>query len=80
MKLTSRDTLRALMAQRGMGMGTLARYVGCSKGFISHLLSGRRGTCTPLLADRIAEALSVPLSILFVPSVSQASDRKVHAA
>lgn len=70
MKLANANTLRALMEQRGMGMGRLARYAGCSKGFISHLLSGRRSTCTPLLAERIAEALDVPLTVLFVPSVS----------
>lgn len=67
MRLTSRDTLRALMGQRDMGMARLARYSGCSKGFVSHLLSGRRTSCTPLLAGRIAEALDVPLNILFVP-------------
>jgi len=75
MRLTSSDTLRALMKQRGLGMGTLARYSGCSKGFISHLLSGRRSTCTPLLAARLAEALEVPMQLLFVPSLSQTADR-----
>lgn len=70
MKLTSADTLRALMAQRGLSYETLARYAGCSKSFVSHLTRGRKTTCTPALAERIAEALSVPLEILFVPSVS----------
>lgn len=70
MRLTSADTLRALMAQREFSVGRLARYAGCSKGFISHLTSGRRRTCTPQLAERIAEALDVPLPILFTPSTS----------
>lgn len=70
MRLTSADTLRALMAQRGFSVGRLARYAGCSKGFISHLMAGRRRTCTPHLAERIVEALDVPLPILFTPSVS----------
>lgn len=75
MRLQSADTLQALMDQRGFSLGRLARYAGCSKGFISHLTSGRRRTCTPKIAERIAEALEVPLSILFVPSTS-ISDRQ----
>lgn len=70
MRLQSPDTLRALMAQRNFSMERLARYSGCSKSFVSHLTAGRKGTCTPELAGRIAEALEVPLEILFVPSVS----------
>jgi transcriptional regulator with XRE-family HTH domain len=70
MRLTSPDTLRALMAQRGLSYETLARYAGCSKSFVSHLTSGRKNTCTPQLAERIAEALQVPLAIIFVPSAS----------
>lgn len=66
MKLTSAATLRALMDQRGFSMSRLGRYAGCSKSFIAHLCSGRKTTCTPQLAERIAEALEVPLDILFV--------------
>lgn len=65
MKLRSADTLRALMEQDGFSLGRLARYADCSKGFISHLLAGRRSSCTPELADRIAEALGVPTTVLF---------------
>ena len=65
MHLTSAETLRALMRQRGMSMSRLARYSGCSKSFISHLCSERKKTCTPRLAARIAESLSVPTEILF---------------
>lgn len=70
MRLQSPDTLRALMAQRNFSMERLARYSGCSKSFISHLTSGRKTTCTDGLGERIAEALEVPLEILFVPSAS----------
>lgn len=70
MRLQSAGTLSALMKQRGFSMSRLARYAGCSKSFISHLIAGRKTTCTPELAERIAEALEVPLSLLFVPSVS----------
>jgi transcriptional regulator with XRE-family HTH domain len=77
MKLTSPDTLRALMAQRGFSLARLARYAGCSKGFISHLTSGRNKTCTPELAYRIAEALEVPTDLLFVAHTSTTSSKTV---
>lgn len=73
MKLQSEATLRALMAQRHFSMERLARYSGCSKSFISHLTSGRKSTCSPELAERIAEALEVPLELLFVSHVSATS-------
>ena len=73
MQLTSRDTLKALIEQRGFSYERLARYAGCSKSFISHLVKGRKSTCTPELAARIAEALSVPLPILFVERASAGS-------
>jgi transcriptional regulator with XRE-family HTH domain len=70
MKLTSPDTLKALMDQKKFSYDRMARYAGCSKSFISHLAAGRKTSCSPLLAENIAEALEVPLSILFVQSVS----------
>lgn len=66
MRVTSPETLQALMRQRGLSIGRLARAAGCSKGFISHLLSGRRRSCTPALAQRITAVLDVPLEIVFV--------------
>lgn len=70
MRLRSPDTMRALMAQYNMSLGLLADYAGCSKGFISHLLAGRRSSCTPLLAERIARSLHVPVEVLFEPKMS----------
>ena len=73
MRLASSDTLRALMAQKGVSHRRLARYCGLAgPGMIDHLVSGRRHSCTPKLAERIAEALDVPLSVLFVPSLPSA--------
>lgn len=70
MKLTSANTLRALMEQKDFSRRRLARYCGlASSGMIDHLLSGRRTSCSPRLAQRIVEALDVPLSVLFVPKV-----------
>lgn len=75
MRLQSTDTLKALMAQRGFSMARLARYAGCSKSFISHLVAGRKTTCTPQLAEHLAEALDVPLELLFMPSTSTVRGR-----
>lgn len=65
MRLRSPATLRALMEQYEFSLSRLARYADCSKGFISHLLAGRRSSCTAQLAERIAEALNVPTEVLF---------------
>lgn len=74
MKLTSANTLRALMEQKAFSRRRLARYCGLAgTGMIDHLLAGRRTSCTPQLAGRIAEALDVPLDILFVPAVPSAA-------
>lgn len=75
MKLTSAETLVALMRQRGVGYEKVARYAGVSKGFISHLAKGRKTTCTKQTADRIAEFLSVPREILFVEQRTTDSGR-----
>lgn len=77
MRLQSADTLKALMAQRDISMGRLARYAGCSKSFISHLTAERKSTCSPALAERIAEALEVPLELLFVSSMDANSSDSV---
>jgi transcriptional regulator with XRE-family HTH domain len=66
--------------RRNFSMARLARYSGCSKSFISHLVAGRKTTCTPELAERIAEALEVPVTLLFVPSESADSGRIIKEA
>ena len=70
MRLRSAETLRALMRQQNLSLSALASAAQCSKSFISHLLAGRRSTCTDELASRIASALDVPVHVLFVPSKS----------
>lgn len=50
------------MTQRG-----LADRIGVDPSFINHLTSGRRATCTPYIAERIAEVLGVPIKVLFLP-------------
>lgn len=80
MKLSSPELLRATMARRNISMSTLARYAGCSKSMIGHLCKGADGgktSCSPDLAERIAEALDVPRELLFVERVST---RRSHVA
>lgn len=79
MKLQSGEILRAFMRQRGISERTLARYAGCSRAFIGHLLHERRTTCTPELAVKIAEALSVPVEGLFMPRMSNGSTQKARS-
>lgn len=73
MKLQSRQVLRAFMQQKGVSLNDLALAAGVSKGFVSHLTSGRRTTCKPLTAVQIARRLDVPLEVLFMPSLSSDS-------
>lgn len=70
MRIRSGKLLAGQMDARRMSQYALASYVGCSRSFISHLVSGRKATCTPDLAERIAEVLGVDLELLFVPSIS----------
>lgn len=70
MRLQSTERLRAFVGaepDKKMSQRRLARYAGVTPGFINHLTSGRRSSCTTLVAQRIAEAIEVPLEILFVP-------------
>lgn len=78
MRLRSRDTLKALMDQYDLSLKDLADFSACSKGFISHLLAGRRSSCTPELAERIARSLHVPVTVLFEPRASTTSTANVN--
>ena len=67
MTLTSTVILAELMATKRFNQARLARYAGCSQSFVSQLLKGKKN-CSPELAQEIAEALEVPLAVLFVAS------------
>lgn len=56
-----RDPSKKMSARR------LAQYVDCHPSMIDGLVTGRKRTCTPELATRIAEVLGVNLDALFVP-------------
>lgn len=79
MKLKSPELLRAFMADKGISGYRLARYVGCHPSFIDHLLAGRRRSCLPKTAERIAEEVGAPLEVLFVVSSSSATRGSVKA-
>lgn len=70
MKLKSAELLRAFVGpepEKKMSGRKLARYAGVDPSFINHLTAGRRKSCTPTVARNIAEALEVPLTVLFDP-------------
>jgi transcriptional regulator with XRE-family HTH domain len=77
MTLTSVENLRELMERKDFSGARLARYAGCSRQFIHQLLTGKKKSMTPRVAENIAEALDVPLGVLFLPSVASASDQNV---
>lgn len=80
MKLKDKSILVAYMdnPRNPYSTGRLAQYAGCSRSFIGHLRTGYKTSCTPQLAQRIAEALGVPLEALFDlrPSAGSGSSSK----
>ena len=76
MQLKSRELLRAFVGDprtdpsKKMSGRRLARYADVHPSFIDHLLTGRRRSCTPKTAELIAEALGVPVTVLFDPRTS----------
>lgn len=75
MKLTSKDTLRALIKQRGLSYAEIGQAAGCHKTMISALVNGHRTSCTAKLGESIARILGVPSEVLFVTSSSAGSGR-----
>lgn len=77
MRLHSAELLRAFVGpepDKKLSQRRLARYAGTHPSFINHLTSGRRRSCEPITAQRIAEAIGVPLEVLFVPEMASASN------
>lgn len=78
MRLTHPPTLKALIDRAGLSNRRLAAGAGCSPTFINSLANGHKTGVTPELAERIAEALDVPLDLLFVPTGSGDSGSDVR--
>lgn len=77
MKLTSGKILRGLMDAKRLSNADIAAHAGVGRTFISALVNDRRSSCTPRVAERIAERLEVPLEVLFVPRASAASGQNI---
>jgi transcriptional regulator with XRE-family HTH domain len=77
MRVQSGATLRALMDQKNFSTARLGRYTDCSKSFIHRLCTGEKRSCSPKLAERIAEALDVPIGLLFVLEASPVAGRNI---
>ena len=73
MRLTSGKILRGLMDTKRLSNADIAISAGVGRTFISALVNERRTSCTPKVAERIAERLEVPLEVLFVPRASAVS-------
>jgi hypothetical protein len=76
MKPKSGAALRELIRQ-DYSLASFAVAADCSKTMIHGLCTGERGSCTDKLAGRIAEALQVPVDVLFVPTQSPIRGRSV---
>lgn len=86
MRVKSAELLRAFVGpepHKKMSARRLALNVQCHPSFIDHLLAGRRTSCEPRTAARIAEALEVPVGALFdvkKPIQQAASNRRKRVA
>ena len=74
-QLISAQALAQYMLHRGFTVRSLADQVNrrakCSRATIGHLRSGRRKTCSPIVAREIERCLDAPKGSLFVPKVSR---------
>lgn len=80
MQLISAERLRSFVGpepEKKMSGRRLARAIDKHASFIDHLLSGRSKSCKPVTAQRIAEALDVPLELLFVPATASTTTPNV---
>lgn len=78
MQLISAERLRSFVGpepEKKMSGRRLARAIEKHPSFIDHLLSGRSKSCKPVTAQRIAEALDIPLDLLFVPETASIASR-----
>ncbi|UXN30974.1 helix-turn-helix transcriptional regulator [Glutamicibacter sp. M10] len=90
MRLKSVDLLRAFVVtkedieaykagkpiEQKISQRHLAEKVNVHPSFINHLTSGRKKSCEPHTAESIAEALGVPVNVIFYPK-NQLSGGKV---
>ena len=75
MRLKDGTLLRGFMNVRGASNADVAMAAGVGRTFISALVNGRRTSCSPKVAERIAGYFQVPLESLFVVNASTGSAR-----
>lgn len=75
MRLNSGKILRGLMDMKGLSNRDVGLSAGVGRTFISALVTERKTSCKPVVAERIAERLEVPLEVLFTPKASAVSGR-----
>ncbi|MGZ6836796.1 MAG: hypothetical protein ACXVGE_13150 [Blastococcus sp.] len=82
MQVISANVLASLAESKGFGPVRLARYAGHQNhSHVSRLMAGKARTVTPRTAELIAEALGVPVPLLFAEKVVKSADstRRVAA-
>lgn len=67
MRVRDAAALRAYLRLLGMSERALALRAGIGHATVNHLLSGRRGTCSPRTAGAIEAALACPSGLFFEP-------------
>lgn len=77
MRITSGKILRGLMDAKRLSNADVAAHARVGRTFISALVNERRTSCTPRVAELIAERLEVPLEVLFVPRASADSGENI---
>ena len=75
MRLKSGALLRELMNTKHLSNADVGNSAEVSRTFISALVHERRTSCRPVVAERIARRLEVPLEVLFDPRTSADSGR-----
>lgn len=65
--------ITALIEHRGLRFGWLVARTGIEKSLLSRVLAGRR-PLTPERAQRIADALDIPLQWVLMPAPGPGSD------
>lgn len=80
MRIKSGALLREMMNTRKVSNRDLGLWVGQDRSLISALANERRTTCTPAVADRIAEFFGVPTELLFEPRTSANSGQNLKKA
>lgn len=64
-QVKSPELFKAFMESRGLSVRELARVAGCKHAMIGHLRTGYKTSTAPELSARIADALRVPLDLLY---------------